>query len=63
MTAKWEGILMARSESRLEVESSLVEQKLQAHPHADIDIARRECTGDNVASSNQRGRTCKRDHG
>jgi hypothetical protein len=23
------------------------------------DIARRECTGDNVASRNQRGRTCK----
>jgi hypothetical protein len=24
------------------------------------DIARRECTGDNVASSNQRGHTCKK---
>jgi hypothetical protein len=40
MPAKCEGILMARSESRLEVESSLVEQRLQAHPHAEIDIAR-----------------------
>jgi hypothetical protein len=40
MTAKCEGILMAKSESRLEVESSLVEQKLQAHSHADIGIAR-----------------------
>jgi hypothetical protein len=26
---------------------------------AEEDIARRECTGDNVASRNQRGRTCK----
>jgi hypothetical protein len=40
MTAKCEGILMARSENPLEVESSLVTQRLQAHPHADIDIAR-----------------------
>jgi hypothetical protein len=40
MPAKCEGILMARSESPLEVESSLVEQRLQAHPHAEIDIAR-----------------------
>jgi hypothetical protein len=40
MPAKCEGIPMARSESPLEVESSLVKQRLQAHPHADIDIAR-----------------------
>jgi hypothetical protein len=40
MPAKCEGILMARSESPLEVESSLVEQRLQAHLHAEIDIAR-----------------------
>jgi hypothetical protein len=37
--AKCEGILMAWSESPLEVESSLVEQRLQAHPPAEIDIA------------------------
>jgi hypothetical protein len=40
MTAKCEGILMARSESPLEVERSLVKQRLHSHPHADIDIAR-----------------------
>jgi hypothetical protein len=38
MTAKCEGILMARSESPLEVESSLIEQRLQAHPPAEINI-------------------------
>jgi hypothetical protein len=40
MTAKCEGILMARSESPLEVESSVVERRLQDNSHADIDIAR-----------------------
>jgi hypothetical protein len=40
MPANCEGILMTRSESPLEVEISLVEQRLQAHPHAEIDIAR-----------------------
>jgi hypothetical protein len=40
MPAKCEGILMARSKSPLKVESSLVEQRLQAHPHAEMDIAR-----------------------
>jgi hypothetical protein len=40
MTAKCEGILIDRSESRLEVESSLVEQKLQDHLHADIERGR-----------------------
>jgi hypothetical protein len=40
MPAKCEGIRMARSDMPLEVESSLVEQKLQAHPPAGIYIAR-----------------------
>jgi hypothetical protein len=40
MTAKCEGILMVRSESTLEVESSLIEQRLQVHPPAEIDIVR-----------------------
>jgi hypothetical protein len=40
MTANCEGILMARSESLLEVESSLVERRLQDNSHADIDVAR-----------------------
>jgi hypothetical protein len=40
MPTKCEGILMARSESPLQVESSLVEQRLEAHPHAGIYIAR-----------------------
>jgi hypothetical protein len=40
MTAKCERILMVRSESPLEVESSLIEQRLQVHPPAEIDIAR-----------------------
>jgi hypothetical protein len=40
MTAKCEGILMVRSESTLEVESSLMEQRLQVHAPAEIDIAR-----------------------
>jgi hypothetical protein len=40
MTAKCEGILMVRSESPLEVESSLIEQRLQVHPPAEIDITR-----------------------
>jgi hypothetical protein len=40
MPAKCEGILMARSESPLEVESSLIEERLQVHPPAETDIAR-----------------------
>jgi hypothetical protein len=40
MTAKCEGVPMVRSESPLEVERSLVKQRLQDHPHADIDIDR-----------------------
>jgi hypothetical protein len=105
MTAKCEGILMVRSESTLEVESSLIEKRSQVHPPAEMDInrtaerrrkkarrqsqsgceykkrvtvagkptsrsgklarlmrdiARRECTGDKVASRNQRGRKWKK---